>query len=260
MENRTYYILDYEEQIESVMNKVLSTQPDLIKVILYDSKKYKEDDPAANSGINPDFLPRIVEIAENYNLHVVAHIETEFDLKVALEAGIYHFAHPPYYGFGIREKTLKQPPRLSDSIMTLLKTYDSVVINPTLYRTLLNIKYRPKSEALSQEDIKKIPAFHRQLLKDLQSTGVTIAMGADSPGLTAVDEALYYAEIGAFSNREIIKMLIQTSTLIYPEAKVGKIKAGFQANLISTEKNPLEDLSQLENLSLVIKSGQVLTL
>jgi imidazolonepropionase-like amidohydrolase len=258
MKGRAYHILDYQYQFEDVMNTLLGSQPDAIKVILWDSENYVEDDPTANKGINPDFLPQILETAKTYQLPVVVHIETEYDLKIALASGVTHFAHPPLYGFGNDGKIGEDYPELSEETLNLLANSEGVVINPTLFRTFLNIKYLPKNRQVDEAQKQIIKDFHKSLLIDLYSTGVTFAMGADSPGLSALDEAFYYKEIGAFSNKQLINLLIQTATLIYPEDNIGKIEPGYKANLIMTEGNPVEDFSQLKNINAIIKSSQFL--
>jgi imidazolonepropionase-like amidohydrolase len=260
MKGRAYHILDYQYQLEDVMNTLLTSQPDAIKVILWDSENYINDEPTANKGINPDFLPQIVETAKAYNLPVVAHIETEYDLKIAIDSGVKHFAHSPLYAFGNDGEIGKDYPELSKATMELLANTDDVVINPTLFRTFLNIKYLPINKQVSEEQKQIIREFHKKLLIDLYSTGVTIAMGADSPGLSAVDEAFYYKKLDAFSNKQIIDLLIQTATLIYPEDKIGKIEPGYKANLIMTKGNPVEDLEALKNIRSYIKSGHILKL
>jgi len=258
MKGRAYHILDYQYQYEDVMNTLLASQPDAIKIVLWDSENYVEDNPTANKGINPDFLPQLVETAKAYQLSVIAHIETEYDLKIAIKSGVKHFAHSPLYAFGNDGKIGDDYPELSEETLELLANTDNVVINPTLFRTFLNIKYLPNNKQVSEEQKQIIREFHKKLLIDLYSTGVTIAMGADSPGLSAVDEAFYYNGIGAFSTKQIIDFLIQTATLIYPEDKIGKIKPGYDANLIMTEGNPLEELEALKNIKTYIKSGRIL--
>lgn len=260
MKGRAYHILDYQYQYEDVMSTLLASQPDAIKIVLWDSKNYVDDDPTANRGINPDFLPQIVETASSYNIPVVPHIETEYDLKIALASGVTHFAHPPIYGFGNDGKIGDDYPELSEETLELLANSDDVVINPTLLITFLNIKYLPKGKQVNEKQKQVIRAFHKKLLIDLNSTRVTLAIGADSPELSAVDEAFYFKEIGAFTNKQLLDLLIDTATLIYPEKKIGKIELGYKANLIITNENPVEDLDALKNIEIYIKSGHILNL
>jgi len=44
------------------------------------------------------------------------------------------------------------------------------------------------------------------------------------------------------------------------EDKVGSIKAGLYADIIAVKNNPLEDITALQNVSVVIKEGKVLKL
>ena len=258
MDGRAYYILDKEQDIETVMNRLLTTQPDLVKVILWDSENYDPTNQKANKGINPTFLPKIVEIAKEYDLKVVAHTETEYDIEVAIKAGIRQFAHVPFYGYGINGKVDQDYPTLSKNFKTLIKNSKGIVLNPTIYRTLLNIKYLPKSKALSDEEIELLKSFHKRLLSDLKSLDATIALGADSPQLNALDEAIYYEKLGTFSNAALINMLINNGNLIYPNRKIGRIEKGYEANFFITDSSPIEDLSELKYKKTLIKNGIIL--
>jgi len=258
MEGRAYYILDNEKDIEPVMNRLLATQPDLVKVILWDSKNYDPSDQKANLGINPAFLPKIVNMAKEYDLEVVAHTETEYDIEVSIKAGIRQFAHVPFYGYGINGKVDKDYPTLSSDFKTLIKNTKDIVLNPTINRTLLNIKYLPESKKLSEEENEILKRFHKQLLSDLKSTEATIALGADSPQLNALDEAIYFESLGVFSNTALIKMLINNGNLIYPNRKIGRIEKGYEANFFLVKDHPLKDLSAFKTINILIKNGNLI--
>jgi len=258
MEGRAYYILDEEKDIESVMNRLLATQPDVIKVILWDSENYDPNNQKSNKGINPKFLPEIVNIAKKYDLEVVAHTEMEYDIEVSINAGIKQFAHVPFYGYGINGKVDKDYPTLSNAFIDLINNTDGIILNPNIYRTLLNIKYLPKSKKLTEEQDKLLKDFHTRLLSDLKSTNATIALGADSPQLNALDEAIYFESLEVFSNTSLINMLINNGNLIYPDRKIGRIEKGYEGNFFITDNSPIEDLSELKNKSTLIKNGIIL--
>jgi|GEM_PF-1484708 len=258
MEGRAYYVLDKEKDIEPVMNRLLATQPDVVKFILWDSENYDPNNQKSNKGINPKFLPEIVNIAKKYDLEVVVHPETEYDIEVSIKAGIRQFAHVPFYGYGINGKVDKDYPTLSNTFIDLINNTDGIILNPTIYRTLLNIKYLPKSKKLTEEQDKLLKAFHIRLLSDLKSTNATIALGADSPQLNALDEAIYFESLDVFSITALIKMLINNGNLIYPNRKIGRIEKGYKANFFMVDQNPLKKLSHLKNPILKIKSGKII--
>jgi imidazolonepropionase-like amidohydrolase len=258
MEGRAYYILDEEKDIESVMNRLLATQPDVVKVILWDSENYNPNNQKSNKGINPKFLSEIVNIAKEHDLEVVAHTETEYDIEVSIKAGIKQFAHVPFYGYGINGKVNKDYPTLANAFIDLINNTEGIILNPTIYRTLLNIKYLPKSKKLTEEQGKLLKAFHIRLLSDLKSTNAIIAMGADSPQLNALDEAIYFESLEVFSNTALINMLINNGNLIYPDRKIGRIEKGYEANFFLVKDHPLKDLSAFKAINILIKNGNLI--
>ena len=258
MEGRTYHIVNRASDLPEVMNRLLSSQPNLIKVILWNSIEYTEsaDFPVANKGLDPSLIPAILEYGNRYNLPVVAHVHTEDDFRIAMDKGLRYFAHAPLYGYGVNGQVSADYPRLSGETRDLLEQKE-VVVNPTLYRTFKNIQFLPDARKLTEEQQRWIKDFHRQLLTDLKDSGAAIVAGADSPGLDGVDEVIYYQHLGVFSPSELLKMLIQTSTYIFPDRKIGRIAEGYEANLLLLDKNPLENIENATSIKLHIKGGEI---
>jgi hypothetical protein len=99
---------------------------------------------------------------------------SKYDLRVALRAGINRFAHAPNYGYGNGGAINASYPQLSRETMNLLDKNPGTVINPTLYRTMLNIRYLPEDQRPNQTGLKLLREFHRKLLEDLAGSKVSI--------------------------------------------------------------------------------------
>ena len=262
MENRLYYIIDDESDIQPKIEGLKSTDPDLIKLVLWDSREYLDSDsnayPVDNKGLDPRFLPEIIEKANELGLRPVAHIETEFDLRVGIREGIRSFAHVPYYGYGIDGDITEDYPTLSDETKRVLRETDNLILNPTLHRAALNARYLPEDRRPGEAELDILREFHARLLTDLKENGATIVAGADSPGIDAIDEILYYKELGVFSDDELLNILIETATLIFPERQIGSFQEGYEAHVLMFSENPAEDINHVQSLDMAIKNGLLL--
>ena len=50
-----------------------------------------------------------------------------------------------------------------------------------------------------------------------------------------------------------------TPHMIFPERKIGHLKEGYEASFLVLAGNPLEDFSQVKNIRIRFKQGQVLS-
>ena len=263
MENRLYYIIDDESDIQPKINALASTDPDLMKLVLWNSREYISSDgesyPTDNKGLDPRFLPEIVDQANEFVLRPIAHIETEYDLRVAIREGIRSFAHVPYYGYGIDGNISEDYPTLSDESKQLIRETSELVVNPTLLRTSQNLQYIPENRRPTERQLDLLKEFHIRLLTDLKENGATIVAGADSPGIDAIDEVLYYKELGVFTDAELLNMLIESARQIFPNRQIGGFDKGYEAHLLMFSDNPVEDLENIQTLKTAIKNGLIVS-
>ncbi|GAA0211591.1 hypothetical protein GCM10009123_18500 [Kangiella japonica] len=96
------------------------------------------------------------------------------------------------------------------------------------------------------------------MVKKLHDSGVTVVPGTDAiAGFTLHRELELYADAG-ISNADVLKLATLGSAEVVGNAEnVGSIKEGKQADLVFVDGNPLEDVSNLRNISLVIKVQRI---
>jgi hypothetical protein len=93
---------------------------------------------------------------------------------------------------------------------------------------------------------------------------VRLAIGSDGisgekPMATALNSILYMAKHNFFDNATLLKIATQnTPATIFPERKIGLLKAGYEASFLVLNGNPLTDLNHLKNISMRIKQGVIL--
>ena len=111
---------------------------------------------------------------------------------------------------------------------------------------------KPKAEKIGPQ----ITSTFAQAYK----AGVKIAFGTDS-GVSAHgdnwQEFILMVNAG-MSNEDALKSAtIETAKLLRVEDQLGQIKPGMFADIIAFQKNPIEDISIVENVSFVMKDGVI---
>ena len=120
------------------------------------------------------------------------------------------------------------------------------------------IRYIPEDSRPDSATIAHVQRFHRDVLRELRGQDVPIVIGADSPGLSPLDEAMYYYEVGAVDNVAVLQMLsVVTPRRIFPEREIGCLDEGCEASFLALEGNPLDDISHLKSVALRLKEGRL---
>jgi imidazolonepropionase-like amidohydrolase len=96
--------------------------------------------------------------------------------------------------------------------------------------------------------------------KKAHKRGVKIAFGTDA-GVqkhgTNWKEFVYMVENGMPEMKAIQSATMETAKLLRVEDKLGSIEAGKFADLIAVKGNPIEDISILKNVEVVMKDGLI---
>lgn len=112
--------------------------------------------------------------------------------------------------------------------------------------------------AEQRPDYDKSIAALSAMVKKLHENGVPIVPGTDAiAGFTLHRELELYADAG-ISNADVLKLATIGSAEVVGNAEnVGSIEEGKQADLVFVDGNPLDDMSNIRNVSLVIKQQRV---
>ncbi|WP_420399783.1 amidohydrolase family protein [Flagellimonas sp.] len=245
IESHGYYIIDSEQDLNNKWEQILSFGPDFIKINLLYSEEYekRKNDTTffGKKGLNPDLVPAIVKKAHDSNLRVSAHVATSYDFHVAITSGVDEVAHLPEIHNG-------QPIDPKDAILaaeqgTMVVTTASLVTKN---------KEKPNYQALV--------ANVRSNLEILKEAGVVMGLGSDMYNDNSVGEFQLLHGLEVFSNLELLKMWCEHSaTTTLPYRKVGFLQDGYEASFLVLDKNPLEDIEDVnQNISLKIKQGKIL--
>ena len=205
----------------------------------------------ARSGQNPQFradeLEAIIEVANDYGMHVAAHAHGGEGMRRAVEAGVHSIEHGTY---------------MDDEIMALMVEKGTWYVPTILAGDFVAEKskidgYFPPMVAVKAATIGPLI---QETFGRAYRAGVKIAFGTDcgvSPHGTNAEEFALMVEAGMPPAEAIRAATISAATLLGMESSLGQIKPGFMADVIAVEGNPLDDVTRLESVSFVMRDGEV---
>ncbi|MDC0029532.1 amidohydrolase family protein [Pseudomonadota bacterium] len=205
----------------------------------------------AKSGENPQFtdaeLVAIVTTANDYGLWTAAHAHGKEGMKRAVIAGINSIEHGTY---------------MDQEVMDLMKARGTYYVPTIMAGDWVAEKAKIPNffPALVKPKAEKIGPQIQSTFAEAYKAGVKIAFGTDS-GVSAHgdnwQEFILMTNAG-MSNKDALKSAtIETAKLLKVEDKLGQIKPGMLADIIAVKKNPIEDISTVENVSFVMKDGVI---
>jgi imidazolonepropionase-like amidohydrolase len=205
----------------------------------------------AKSSQNPQFfedeLRAIVETANDYGMITAAHAHGDEGMQRAVKAGI---------------KTIEHGTLMSEETMELMKEYDAYLV-PTITAGKSVAEMAEIEGYYPELVVPKAKAIGPQIQGTFEKAykkGVNILFGTDAGvfkhGLNA-KEFGYMVEVGMPPMEAIQSATLVSAKLLKVDKYYGSIEKGKKADIIAVEKNPLDDISTLENVIFVMKHGNI---
>ncbi|WP_285057543.1 amidohydrolase family protein [Pedobacter ginsengisoli] len=216
---KEYVEVSGAEEARKAVKQAIYDGADCIKIIVNENRMV----------LNQEELNAIVDEAKKAGLKVAAHATNgDGPALMAVKAGVNSIEH----GYTLSADVLK--------LMAAQGTY----LVPT--------------------DQTGVDRYQKRIQRALQAN-VKIAFGSDmyfydpqrNRGQVTVSTYHSYIEAG-MSNVQILQSAtMHPGTLVAGEGKVGLLEAGYYADVIAVEKNPLENIEAIENVVFVMKEGKV---
>ena len=205
----------------------------------------------AKNGQNPQFteqvIDAIVKTANDYGMHVAAHAHGDEGMYRAVKSGVKTIEH----GSIMKERTMKLMREKNAYLVPTISAGEHVAKMariPGYYPEIII----PKAIEVGVQN--------KATTKRAYKMGVPIAFGTDAgvyPHGDNAGEFLYMDEIGIPAEYSIKSATITNAKLLNMENMLGQIKKGFYADIIATDKSPIDDISTLKNVIFVMKDGMV---
>ncbi|NLU24458.1 MAG: amidohydrolase family protein [Clostridiales bacterium] len=197
----------------------------------------------------PEYVRACCEEAHSHGLPVAAHVESTEGLRVALENGV---------------DTIEHGAPLDDELIALFQEKGAKVVC-TISPALPYALFSPEEMNVSEDD-----QFNGRVVmegviscaKTALAHGIPVGMGTDTgcPYITHYDmwrEVYYFQKYLHVSTAFALYTATCRNAEIAGLTETGTVEVGKCADLLVTEKNPLEDLTALRTPYLVMAQGQL---
>jgi imidazolonepropionase-like amidohydrolase len=221
----------------------------------------------------------VVKAAAAHNLPVVVHTGSIQDIRDAaarnvagLEHGAVRDRIPPELIAELAAKRINYDPTLAvvDSVIRLAKKDTSMIDDPLVRQTVPGTLLTKMRSWVTTNDF---APFMRQLppipetnagrnLTDAYEAGVPLVLGTDAgnPGTfhgpSVHREMELWKECGIPTNEILKAATLNAAKLLGAGDRIGKVAAGYEANLLLVDGNPLEDISTTRRISDVFFKGE----
>jgi len=200
-----------------------------------------------NPQLTEEEITQIVNMAKDYGFKVAAHAHGSEGIKRAVRAGVHSIEHGTLMddeGMRLmREKGTYYVPTIIAGLWVAEKAQD-----PDFFPELV----RPKAAEIG-------PQIKGTFGKAYQA-GVKIAYGTDT-GVSAhgnnATEFKHMVEAGMPPMKAIQSATIEAAKLLGEYSQLGSLVEGKFADIIAVNGNPIEDITTLEEVDFVMKSGKI---
>ena len=207
--------------------------------------------------MQPDIAAAACGAAHSLGLPVMAHVESTEGVQVALEAGVDTIEHGAPMTPQIIELYQRSANQLHDRSASLTCT-----ISPALPFAKLDPE-KTRSTEVQKINGDIVCAGIIQSARQALEAGIPIGLGTDSscPYVTQYDmwrEIAYFANYTGASNAFALhRATLGNAELLGLGHTTGSIEVGKEADIITTQRNPLDDLSALRDVTHVMVRGEL---
>ncbi|MBB6129348.1 Xaa-Pro dipeptidase [Mucilaginibacter lappiensis] len=188
----------------------------------------------------------IVDEAHLWGLKACAHAHGTIAIKMAVKAGVASIEHGSF---------------LDDEAIALMKQHGTYLVADIYnddYILSDYAKHGTPEKIINKERL--IGKTQRLSFQKAVKAGVKIAFGTDAgvyPHGWNGKQFKYMVKYGLTPMQAIQSATYNAADLLGWQAKVGSIAKGKYADLIAVKTDPLTDITSLENVSFVMKGGEV---
>jgi imidazolonepropionase-like amidohydrolase len=237
-------VVDGPEAMRKAVREEIKHGADWIKLAATGGVMSAADDPRAQA-FTDDELRAAVDEAHRHGRKVTVHAIGTGGIKAALRAGVDCIEH------GV----------LIDAEAIAMMKERGVPLVPTVY-VLDYIIEQGEQTGIPADRIAKARTLQKErdaAIRAAFASGLTIAFGSDTifPHETANREFARMVRLGLSPMGAIKAATANAARVLGIDRDLGTLEAGKRADLVAVPRDPLADVTALENVSFVMKDGRV---
>ena len=196
---------------------------------------------------SPDEIRAAVELAHQAGLKVAVHAHEASAVIAAVKGGCDSIEHGTFMN--------------DEAIQLMVKNHVPLV--PTIYLPThyLNHKKRFEFDDATWSFFERLKSVNQENLRRAKRAGVKIISGSDAVagvhGQNA-EEIIWLTKAGLSPSEALKAATVDAADLLGLAGQVGDIKQGGFADIIAVSGDPLKDITVLERVAFVMKSGTVI--
>ena len=227
--------MDTPEQARASVQELAKNKSD---VVVFDGVTNQTE-------MSQDVVKTIVEEAHKHNLKVLVHNTNAKDVNMMLDAGVDGFIHPPTVTKDIDGTLLKR----------LGEEQKPIAVTLGFLERYIKLGYASDKD---KNDYNILEHNVKVMLK----AGAVPLFTSDIPGIPpqqVVPLVTHVMKGEGIDNKTILLSATSSAAKALGQDNLGTLETGKIADLIMIDGNPIQDISSLQNIELVMKDGVIVT-
>jgi len=241
------------EEAEELVRKIAGTGPDLIKLMI--TGGVMDSDAEGMPGVvkmQPEIVKAACDEAHRLGYTVAAHVESTEGVKVALENGV---------------DTIEHGAKLTDELIDLFKerrAADICTLSPAIPYARFTLE-ESRASQIAKNNGRIVLDGIIDCAKTCIENGIPVGLGSDVSCPFVVHynfwrELCFFSRyIGRTAKETLYRATLGNAKIAGIDKETGSIEAGKCADMIVVKDDPLEDLSALRNVSMVMARGDLIS-
>ncbi len=238
-------VVDTVDDVTNAVRRILYSGADLIKLIATGAVMSDSSNPGVPE-LSEAQIRAAVEEASQHGAHVAAHAHGAEGIKRAVRAGVRSIEH----GSLMDDEGVAMMAESGTWLVADIYGGDHIAA--------YGREHGWKADVLRKND--ETTLTQREAFEKCVAAGVDIAYGTDSGiyphGLNALQFA-YHVRHGQTPVEAIRSATVRAAELMGWSDRIGRIEPGLYADLVAVTGDPTDDVRLLEDVSFVMKGGEV---
>ncbi len=252
-EGEVYLTFDSLPQLPAIVRRLRRDTVPILKVMLLDTEHRRtmlvDSTRAGSYGLSAELVRPLIDSAHAMGRKAWAHVETAYDVQLAMDAGIDGLAHVPGYGVADAADTTLDRYRLPAALARRIGASGIPVV------TTIGLARGSARDSAAQRRVRTVFESNIRLL---QRYGARLLTGSDtySDAEIIVRDATALNEVLGGDAVSLIRLRsVTTPQAIFPGRRIGALRVGYEASFLALGCDPLARSECLLDIRERVKQG-----